>query len=139
MLIINTESETLSRTRMIYLYINGQRVDSLKSNQVKQYNLKPGKYEIAARLNMYVTEPKVIEIKANGHTAFELTLKNNWKFLVGAMAIIIIGALINYFLVQAYSGMVGNIFILTYFTAAFIINSKINRKGYLELKDINYK
>lgn len=136
MLIINTESETLSKTRMIYLYINGHLVDKLKSNQVKQYNLDPGKYQIQARMNFYLTEAEIVEVKANGHTAYELTLKSNWRMFAIIIPLMILGAVIDYFLRGAFGGFVGNIFITLYFVAIFYVNSRISRKGFLELKEI---
>jgi hypothetical protein len=136
MFILSTENESLGRTRMIYLYINGQHVDSLKSKQVKEYNLEPGKYQVQCRMNMYLTEPEIIEVKANGHTAYELTLKSNWKMFAYMIPLLLLGGLINYFINDWFGITWGNLFIVTYFMAIFYINSRISRKGYLELKEI---
>lgn len=136
MLIISTEHESLSRTKMIYLYINGELVDTLKSDQVKQYNLNPGKYQIQCRMNMYLTEPQIVEVAANGQTAFEITLKPNWNMFKIVLPLLLIGAVINYFINGWLGITAGNIFIVLYFVAVFYINSRISRRGYLELHEI---
>lgn len=134
MLIINTESPTISRTKMIYLYINGVLVDKLKSNQVKQYDLKPGKYQVQVRLNFYLTEPEVVEVKEKRNTSYEITLKSNWRLFTFIIPFMIIGLGINYFINRQFGSTLGLIFIAIYFSAAFYINSRISRKGFLELK-----
>lgn len=136
MLIINTEHESLSRTKMIYLFINGQHVDTLKSKQVKQYDLKPGKYQIQCRLNMYLTEPEIVEVKANGQSAFELRLKPNWTMFKVVLPLLVLGAVINFFINRYINVTVGNLFIVLFFVAVFYVNSRISRRGYLELHEI---
>lgn len=136
MLIISTESPTIVRTKMIYLYINGVLADKLKSKQVKQYDLEPGKYQIQVRLNFYVSEPKIIEIKPKKKLTFGITLKSNWTFYKVILPLMLLGAGINYFLGKQFGSTVGYIFIIAYFCVVFFVNSRINRKGYLELNKI---
>jgi len=136
MLIISTESPTIVKTKMIYLYINGVMVDKLKSKQVKKYNLEPGKYQIQVRLNFYVSEPKIIEIKPKKKITYGITLKSNWTLFKVILPLMLLGAGINYFLGRQFGSMVGYIFIVIYFCVVFYANSRINRKGYLELNKL---
>ncbi len=136
MFILSTENESLGRTRMIYLYINGQHIDSLKSKQVKEYKLAPGKYQVQCRMNMYLTEPEIIEVKANGQTSYELTLKNNWRMFIFLIPLLVVGAIISHF-INTYFGMSwSNLFVVVYFIGIFYFNSRASRRGYLELKEI---
>ena len=133
MLIISTESPTIVRTKMIYLYINGIMVDKLKSKQVKKYNLEPGKYQIQVRLNFYVSEPVIIEIKPKKKVTYGITLKSNWTLFTVILPLMLLGAGIYYFLSKQFGSTSGYIFMAIYFSVVFYVNSKFNRKGYLEL------
>ena len=136
MLIINTESSTLVRSKMVYLFINGKHVDTLKTQQVKQYKLDPGTYQVSMRLNFYRTDAVEVEIKQGQTRAFELTLKNNWRFYFAVLLAVIVGATIDYFVRGAFGNIYGNVFIILFFMAIYVVKIKISKNGYLILEEI---
>ena len=136
MLIINTESETLVKSKMVYLFINGNHVDTLKTKQVKQYKLDPGTYKVSMRLNFYRTDAVDVEIKAGKTRAFELKLKNNWKFFMYFMLSIIVG-MSGTFLVRSTIGVAAsNVFIVLFFALVYFLKIKFSKNDSLTLEEI---
>lgn len=137
MLIINTESPTLVKSKMVYLFINGKHIDTLKTQQVKQYKLDPGVYQVAMRLNFYRTDLVEVEIKEGTTRAFELILKNNWKFYFAVLMAVIVGATIDMFVRAQFGNLISNIFIVLFFVTIYAIKIKVSKNGYLLLEEIN--
>ena len=139
MLIINTESPTLGKSKMVYLFINGKHIDNLKTSQVKSYKLDPGKYQVAMRLNFYRTDLIEVAIKPGSQVAYELTLKNNWTFFFMIIASFLVAVTADYFIREAFGNLWANIFFVLFFVGLYVLKVKTNKNGYLELKEIKLK
>ncbi len=136
MLIINTESSTLVKSKMVYLFINGKHIDTLKTQQVKQYKLDPGTYQVSMRLNFYRTNAVEIEMKQGQTRAFELKLKNNWKFYIYFLLSILVGTSGAFFIRDTFSATASTVFIALFFGLVYFLKIKFSKNDSLSLEEI---
>ncbi len=78
-----------NKARAIGIYINGQKVDTIKDGETKSFELNPGNNEIFAKIDWCKTKP--LKIDNTGNESLQLELGSNlsgWKLLLGIYYII---------------------------------------------------
>ncbi|QVK20808.1 hypothetical protein KHQ82_00265 [Mycoplasmatota bacterium] len=137
MLIINTESKTMAKNKKIHLFINNIFVETLSPNEVKKYNLEPGKYNIQLKVAFYQSLPQCFEIdNQNKRHVYVMKFKESWNFIIALLLMGALGLLFDYFIRQSYGNQVGNIFIVLYFVGLYLINYRVNKYRYLKLEKV---
>lgn len=79
-LIVNRRSEYANRARAIGLYLDGKKIGTIKNGESKEFDLKPGNYELKAKIDWCGSQVNDFEIKEHEDTKIELTgfSKNKW-------------------------------------------------------------
>jgi len=79
-LIINRRSEFANRAREIGLYLNGEKIGTIENGEIKEFELKPGEYNLKAKIDWCGSQKHNFTIEENKLKKIELTgfPKNKW-------------------------------------------------------------
>lgn len=79
-LIINRRSEWANRGRKIGLYLNEEKIGTIKNGETKEFQIEPGNYNLIAKIDWCGSQKHKLSLKENSQKTVELTgfPKNKW-------------------------------------------------------------
>tara|TARA_R100000655_G_scaffold38382_1_gene73396 strand:- start:26 stop:436 length:411 start_codon:yes stop_codon:yes gene_type:complete len=79
-LIIDRRSEFANRGRKIGLYLNKEKIGTIKNGETREFEIEPGQYKLHARIDWCGSQKEDISLKEDETKAVELTgfSKNRW-------------------------------------------------------------
>ncbi|RYM35409.1 hypothetical protein ERX46_00010 [Brumimicrobium glaciale] len=73
-----------NKARAIGIYINNEKVDTIKDGETKSFELDAGENDISTKIDWCKTKPLKIESEENGTIKLELGSNlSGWKLLLG--------------------------------------------------------
>lgn len=87
-LIINRRSEFINRARKIGLYLNDEKIGTIKNGEIKEFELKPGEYNLKAKIDWCGSQKHNFIIKENKLKKIELTGFPKYKWTLPILVLI---------------------------------------------------
>ena len=130
-LIINRRSEWTNRGREIGLYLNKEKIGTIKNGETKEFQLKPGNHNLKAKIDWCGSQEHTIAIKENSSKTVELTgfPKSKWTLPILILVQFILLGLSYFIEINQYIMMAFSISLLLY----IFYPITIGRNHYLKL------
>lgn len=110
-LIVNRRSEWTNRGRKIGLYLNEEKIGTIKNGETKEFQIEPGNYHLKAKIDWCGSQKHRFSIKENNSKVVELTGFPKYKWTLPVlilMQFIFLGLSyfieINQYIMMAFSG-----------------------------------
>lgn len=81
-LIIRRTSEWNNRMRSFGIYLNDQKIGTIRNGEIKEFEVEPGIHELKAKIDWCESETIKVEVKADKAKALELTGFKYGKYMM---------------------------------------------------------
>lgn len=131
-LVVHRRSEWANRARAIGLYLDGQKIASIKNGETEEFDLQPGHYKLKAKIDWCGSQVNYLDIGGSEVRRIELTSFSKYKWALPVLVVIQISLLILsfYFKINDVLMITVSICILIY----ILYPISFGRNHYLNLK-----
>jgi hypothetical protein len=83
-ILITRTCQYANSLRSIFIFIDGQRVGSLRNGETKAFGVSPGSHEVCAKIDWSWSKPVRVELGASQTASLELgCFARGWRLLFG--------------------------------------------------------
>jgi len=132
-LIVKRKKEWNNRARKFKLYIDGEKVDHIGNGEIKEFELKPGKHTVIAKMDWMSSPEFELDLSGDKSKTIELSGYKLGRYLVPFLF-----GLLGLVLVLDYVFHVEVKFLFYFFIPPLLVSlyySTIGRKKFIEIKE----
>ena len=132
-LIVKRKKEWNNRARKFKLYIDGEKVDHIGNGEIKEFELKPGKHTVIAKMDWMSSPEFEVDLSGDKSKTIELSGYKLGRYLAPFLF-----GLLGLVLVLDYIFHVEVKFLFYLFIPPFLVSlyySTIGRKKFIEIKE----